>query len=649
MNDGVIILILLAVVGLGFYFVSHPLAPPPKASFRILNPADEYVAPAVISFQDTSSGDIVHRRWDFGDGAVENDKTTVSHTFCFDKETPQQFKVTLTVWDKYNREDTYAQTIMVRPAPKPTIKDVTFDPPEVGQSPVEPPVTFTVVPEVEQEGSPTVRITEYRWRLMNVGNGKTVDEVVSKRAEFHLTKPGKYSLELRVKNNGCRADVWEKEIIVTPPQRAQIESVNVDPKTSEYYPVNVTLSFKALHPKGVPLRYSIDWDGEGGSEPVYGDVPADGRVQRTHTYTKPGDYKIIIRVWSDELGIDETIAEYTETYTVEYSKHYLMPVWAPAKEGEELSRRIAFVYRDDRNPSLYEIHLGTLSIEGGTISREFEHEPYFRECSQGRGTNICPSWAPDGKALVIASDFDGQPKYTLDLYKITQKDVSTRLTALALTGRYITVAFPFWADNGEILFCTNENREVNPEELYLIPGTEYGIVEGVRIYDYFDIYRLNPDTGTFTPVVNSEAYSLRWPTAAPDSSRIAFERNGDIYIASFRGLNRDLAPLEMTPWQETYPRWNPHFGQWIAFMQRKSEKEPWQVVIYNLDTKERVRLTTTKPTDIMYPSWSPDGKFVICQVRRDEGWRLAIWRVLDEAGNLLEVREEIPLKAKPKK
>ena len=640
MNEGFIVLVLIGV--LVAFLVAPVLTPPPIAHFEILNPQESYVAPAIISVVSKTEN-VARLEWDFGDGTkVLNEKAT-THTYCFDSDEARVFTIKLTVWDRFGRTSQASKDVTITPAPAPTIRAIQTNPPVAGV--LEPLTVLRCSAEVEQWGGPDIVVNSYEWILMKRGSPNIVQKQTGKSVEFKLRPPsGDYDLILTVTNNACRKAVWHSQLRVGEVKRANIGSFIASPEQSDYYPAKVSISWTATHPQDSgPLRYSLDWDGEGGESPIYGTF--SGSFSSEYTYTAPGTYNVILRVWSPELGMDESVAEARKTITIKPSTHFLMPAWAPAQPlgTTATTARIAFVFRDEQRPSYFEICVGTLKIVNDRVVPEFEYEPYFTLGTEGRATNLCPSWDAEGKRLVIMSDQNGQPSTTTDLYIISQKEVSTQLTYFNGSA---TAAFPFWTSKGDILFCSNENK-LSPE-LYSIPATDFYIQElqrspipEITLKGPFDIYKLNPATGTKTAVVSFVAYNASWPAADPTNKWLAFELKGDIYVASLDGFNKDIGVIKSSPWRETYPRWNPKFNEWLAFMQYRDGR--WQVVIYNIRTKEEARLETIVATDVAFPSWSTDGRYLICQIKKREGWRLAVWTVLDSTGKLKEVRDYVEL------
>ena len=111
---------------------------------------------------------------------------------------------------------------------------------------------------------------------------------------------------------------------------------------------------------------------------------------------------------------------------------------------------------------------------------------------------------------------------------------------------------------------------------------------------------------------------LRWHTASPDGSRIAFQAIGRIWLAPAAGAVDDgndaadgeqlqaparLTPASFEPAQEFAPAWSPD-GRWIAFTtwDDTTGGHVWKVEAAG-GTPQRL---TQQPGEYVHPAWSPD-------------------------------------------
>lgn len=620
-------------------------APPPDAAFEIRPSLAEYSAPANLSFANMSSpgrADIIRYEWDFGDGS--NMSTARSPTHVYRTHIPQEFTVTLTVWDARGKTGRAQRTVFVNPAPAPSDVSVLSDPPLEIFSDLYPPAYLTLEADAHQEDRPHVQLVPegYEWQLTPLAAGRTVRKT-GREVDLEITRAGSYNLLLTVTNTGgSYNNEWSRTLTVHPPEPAAFERLTLTTSRGEY-PLVTTIEFVPTHPRVERLSYEIDW-GDGTS--FSAGTAIRGRAMRvSHTYERPGTYTLRTTIWSDILGRRETAAVETREVEVRNRVHFLMPAWSPD------FRKLAFVYRDDNDPNFYEIRVATLDAqqdEDGlwTLGEHFSHTTLFRLGSADRATNLLPSWSPDGQKVVIMSDVDGQR--STDLYAVGERDSSTRLTRLGETTGLRADQLPTWAAfpswmpepyGDHILFCSNRDH-TSPGDAYTIPGLAERIpgreTPQVQVRGSYEIYRLNVPTGSISRLTYS-AYSHRWPTVSPDGKTLAFEMRGNIYTASLAAPDSEVTPIVTSPWTDTCPRWNPEFGNLIAFM--KNVEGRWETWIYDLDARAVTSVSSGEAKDVLYPSWSPDGRYLACQVKEATGWRLKVYEVVGTDGRVRLMRD----------
>jgi Tol biopolymer transport system component/PKD repeat protein len=115
------------------------------------------------------------------------------------------------------------------------------------------------------------------------------------------------------------------------------------------------------------------------------------------------------------------------------------------------------------------------------------------------------------------------------------------------------------------------------------------------------IVSMNPDgTGIKTVAGGSN------PAYSPDGTRIAFDKNGEIYVANADGST----PIDITnnPANDYSPIWSPD-GKKIAFTSDRDTSSPNN--IYIMDSKDGGNLEETSGGGIP-GSWSPDGNKIAC-------------------------------------
>lgn len=145
------------------------------------------------------------------------------------------------------------------------------------------------------------------------------------------------------------------------------------------------------------------------------------------------------------------------------------------------------------------------------------------------------------------------------------------------------------------------------------PGGNGGIIfSSDRARDAQDIFAISP-TGnatdrltTFTTGHNID------PAVSPDGSRIAFSRDGEIWVMKASGMNAGgtgATQITDTSTVKLKPTWSPD-GSRIAFVANSfdvDQQTDLEIWIVNADGSGRTQLTNnTVPIDDQ-PAWSPDG------------------------------------------
>lgn len=646
-----IFLLVAAVAGAIVLYITAP--GPPRAFFEIHPMETKYDAPATLTFTDTSiarGGALVRWEWDFGDGTpIVVARKPGPHIFKVGTDAPEKFTITLTVWDKRGRHSKVQQTITIYPAPKPNITNVISDPPLKTLTNEHVPIVVTLEAFAEQENRPHVFIEDessYVWVLTSMTLPAWQEKRVGKEVTFTFTKPGDYNLVLTVTNTGGSYETWSYKFILFPPEEAIIQDLTLT-ALSGLYPLTTTAVFTATHPNAsliggerLKLKYEIDW-GDGTTRSA-ADVLPGRDVRNEKTYSKPGQYVVTVKVFSALLP-QGTIAEAKKNVDVKYHVHYMMPAWSSD------FKEVSFVYRDDSRPNFYEIRLATLQAEQNRqgewhfLNNNFSKTTLFKRSAAARATNILPTWFSTGDKLAIMSDVDGQQ--ATDLYMMTGRDTSTRLTRMGEA----TAAMPVWMPTPyekSILFVSNRDH-ASMHEQYKLPGIGEDIPDQrspeITLLGTYEIYKLDTASGGISRLTYSN-YSHHWPTVSPDGEHIAFEMQDNIYTASIKSADSDMTLIVGSPYTDTFPRWNPKFPHLIAIMRYRQDR--WETWIYDLDARSETPVSPEETTDVLYPSWSPDGRFLICQKKDPAGWRLVVYEVVNEKGQLYR-GATLPLVAAP--
>ena len=102
---------------------------------------------------------------------------------------------------------------------------------------------------------------------------------------------------------------------------------------------------------------------------------------------------------------------------------------------------------------------------------------------------------------------------------------------------------------------------------------------------------------------------LRWHTASPDGSRLAFQAVGRIWVQPRAGgAAQRLTPSSFPDVQEFAPAWSPD-GRWIAFT-TWDDVEGGHVWRVESDGGQPERLTD-EPGEYVHPAWSSDGSTLV--------------------------------------
>jgi Tol biopolymer transport system component len=118
------------------------------------------------------------------------------------------------------------------------------------------------------------------------------------------------------------------------------------------------------------------------------------------------------------------------------------------------------------------------------------------------------------------------------------------------------------------------------------------------------LYVIDVET-QLTRQLSVDNISAQSPSWSPDSSRIAFSANSDVYVVYADG--HDIRKLS-TPQFSTYshqPQWS-FVNNEVLFL--TSHDNSRSINIFNLDTDTVQEVLATDRNDIWEPKWSPDGQ-----------------------------------------
>ncbi len=204
--------------------------------------------------------------------------------------------------------------------------------------------------------------------------------------------------------------------------------------------------------------------------------------------------------------------------------------------------------------------------------------------------NEYPSWFPNGKSIVFASNLDanllntGVNAYTLgggprNIYRM---DINGGEPQRLTRGNYSDLAPQVSPDGRQIAFYSDRNGQL-------------------------DIFVMPSNGGNLQPLTDHYAKDMS-PTWAPDG-RIAFSSNRkkkfDIYVRNSDGSLTNLT--EKDAGDHKFPSWSPD-GSMIAYTLCRGVNS--EIYVMGADGSNPKKLTPN-PQGNYCPSWSPDSKMLV--------------------------------------
>jgi Tol biopolymer transport system component len=212
-----------------------------------------------------------------------------------------------------------------------------------------------------------------------------------------------------------------------------------------------------------------------------------------------------------------------------------------------------------------------------------------------QGDLMTPSLAPDGKTIAFAARVGSVYKiftWGLDPFGTTVG------TAKQLTAGYSYDEQPVWSPDGKKIAYLS------------MMGNDYGL------------FVVDAQGGEPAKVAElTRRFRLASPTWSPDLQRIAYCRDGELWVATLG--QGEPAMLTKGVW---YPAWSPDGARFAAFKRQAKD------VLVLLDTQGRMERALVD--DVEGPgqvAWSPDGKQILFKAARVRGEAGALW-VVDAAG-----------------
>ncbi|MBN1274032.1 MAG: PD40 domain-containing protein [Candidatus Aminicenantes bacterium] len=230
--------------------------------------------------------------------------------------------------------------------------------------------------------------------------------------------------------------------------------------------------------------------------------------------------------------------------------------------------------------------------------------------------DIFPVWSPDGKRIAYAADKEGH----YDIF-IMKSDGSKTKT---VTSGPLEETDPGWYPGGQSIVFTRENKKFMRKEIAL--------------------YRIQLQTGRIRRIIPGYGKTHAIAHVSPTGTLLAFTGK--------RSIGWDVAVYNTHSKKVTFlneggdscrPRFSKD-GKHIAYVSSAADGKG-DIWIMSPDGSNKVRLTERDKTYDYFPSWSPDGLYIVfcssAQHSHEGDWQLWVvevstrkaWFLFDSPGN----------------
>lgn len=239
-----------------------------------------------------------------------------------------------------------------------------------------------------------------------------------------------------------------------------------------------------------------------------------------------------------------------------------------------------------------------------------------------------PSWSPDSRHLAFSTN--------RDLVVASAETKRTRRLTRELRNFWVTVE-PAWLRSGQVVYV-GHRRDPGDLDLHAVridgsgpraltangagefdpawsPDGRRIVYSRARGRSSVDVYVMNAD-GTAQRRLVTDASAPSW---SPGGTRLAFERDGDIWTIGVDGSRG--AQLTAGPDRDRQPDWSPR-GDEIAFARDRDRETP-EIYSANVATGAVRRITSERSRNVgcagnlaTSPAWSPDAAWVAYELEQ---------------------------------
>ena len=203
-------------------------------------------------------------------------------------------------------------------------------------------------------------------------------------------------------------------------------------------------------------------------------------------------------------------------------------------------------------------------------------------------------------------DIDGNIRYRVDSFEDQLKvnsvkvfNMGSKETNIILDKKRLDV-IPAVTDHGVYYV----EKDVVKTDVKLAKPVSKPIVmpysDGLLLYSYGTTKVLRP--------AGEEKFYI-WPSISPDNTMISFVDIHDLYVTDLNGSVKFIVN------EARAPKWSPD-GNWIAFMRDSDDGHTFvssDIYVVRVSDQKVYKLTNTDDRIEMNPSWSPDGKKIVCE------------------------------------